>query len=110
MENIRKGHVYIFTGLLIGTFTQAVNVNDEWGMYKIVMYFLSSALVIVGYIRVLLSEKTKKFIKSAYIFIFLVIYSVGISVLYIKFGGVVSSLISMFFIGIMSRKICIKNK
>lgn len=79
-------------------------------MYKIVMYFLSSALVIVGYIRVLLSEKTKKFIKSAYIFIFLVIYSVVISVLYIKFGGVVSSLISMFFIGIMSRKICIKNK
>ena len=41
MENIRKGYVYIFIGLLIGTFTQAVNVNDEWGMYKICLLYTS---------------------------------------------------------------------
>lgn len=108
MNNIIKGYKFISVGLLIGTFTQAISVNDPWGMYKLIMYFLSSILVIVGCMRILSCEKIDKLKKSLQLFVFLTIYSVGISLLYIKFGGVVSSLISVFFI-VMSYKICVKS-
>lgn len=108
MKDVKKGYRLIFTGLLIGTFTQAMNVNDVWNMYKIIMYFLSSALVIIGYLGVLSFEKINKFRKSLQIFVYLAIYSVVISLLYMKFGGLLSSLVSMILI-VTSYRICIKS-
>ena len=74
IADVRKMYALIFVGLLIGAFTQAINTNDTWNMYKIIMYSLSSLLVIIGYLGILSFEEVNKLKKSIQLLVYISIY------------------------------------
>lgn len=101
MFNNIKGINYIFVGLLIGSFTLSINVNDPWKLYKFIMYIMSACILITGFIKIIQIQK-KPFILID-ILGFIIIYDLLIYLIYTYFGGIASITVSIVFLSMFMK-------
>ena len=72
MSSNIKGLNYIFIGLLVGTFTLSIKVNDPWKLYKFIMYSISACILITGFIKIIQIQKKPFILRD--ILILIIIY------------------------------------
>lgn len=96
MSSNIKGLNYIFIGLLVGTFTLSIKVNDPWKLYKFIMYSISACILITGFIKIIQIQKKPFILRD--ILILIIIYDLLNYLINTYFGGVINITVSIVFV------------